>query len=88
MYHDLGLYGDTAEACMEALIDHYQVDMTGFEFEKFFPPEFAGKNLITRTLLWLVPFAGKAARQRGQYLPLTLETIDRTIKSKRWSPPA
>ena len=86
MYHDLGLYGDIAEAYMEVLIDHYQVDMTGFEFEKFFPPEFAGKNPITRAMLWFIPFAGNAARQRDEYLPLTLEMIDQAIHTKRWNP--
>lgn len=84
MYHDLGLYGEIAEAYMEALVDHFHVDMSGFEFEKFFPAEFVGKNVLTRTLLWLVPFAGGAARQRGDYLPLTLAMIDRAMRSKQW----
>lgn len=86
LYHDLGLYGDIAEAYIGVLIDDYHVDMSGFEFEKFFPLEFAGKNLITRTFLWLAPFAGNAVRQRGEYSPLTLEMIDRAIHTKRWSP--
>lgn len=86
MYHDLGLYGDIAEAYIEALVDHYHVDLSGFEFEKFFPPEFVGKNALARTLLWLVPFAGGFARRRqmAEYLPLTLETIDLAIRTKRW----
>lgn len=83
MYHDLGLYGDIAEAYLGVLVDHYGVDLSGFEFEKFFPPEFAGKNTLTRTLLWLIPFAGSVARRRDNYLPLTLEMIDRAIRSKR-----
>jgi hypothetical protein len=84
LYHDLGLYGDIAEAYMEALENHYHVDMTGFEFEKFFPPEFSGKNALTRILLWAIPFASHAARQRSKCLPLTLERIDRAMRSKRW----
>lgn len=86
MYHDLGLYGDIAEAYIEALVDHYQVDLSGFRFEKFFPPEFVGENLFTRTLLWLVPFAARIARQRGDYLPLTLGTIEHVMRTKRWEP--
>jgi hypothetical protein len=84
MYHDLGLYGDIAESYMGVLADHYHVDLSGFEFEKFFPPEFAGKNMLTRVLLWIVPFAGNAARQRGKYLPLTLKMIDSVMRTKRW----
>lgn len=84
MYHDLGLYGDIAEAYLGVLADHYGVDLSGFEFEKFFPPEFAGTNMLTRTLLWLIPFAGSVARRRDNYSPLTLEMIDRAIRAKRW----
>lgn len=84
MYHDLGIYGDIAEAYMEVLAEHCHVDLSGFEFEKFFPPEFAGKKVLTRTLLWIVLFAGSAYRRRGELLPLTLERIDRAIRSKRW----
>lgn len=84
MYHDLGLYGDIAEAYMEVLAEHYRVDLSGFEFDKFFPHEFAGKNVLTRVLLWITPFASNAARQRGEWLPLTLERLDRAIRSKRW----
>ncbi|WP_311239034.1 MULTISPECIES: hypothetical protein [unclassified Xanthomonas] len=85
MYHDLGLHGDIAEAYMEVLAEHYYVDLGGFEFEKFFPPEFSGRSIFTRTLLWIVPFAGKAARQGGEYLPLTLGTIERVMRAKQWS---
>lgn len=84
MYHDLGLYGDIAEAYIEVLAERYQVDLRGFEFEKFFPHEFAGKSALSRVLLWIMPFAGGAARQRDEYLPLTLERIDRALRSKRW----
>lgn len=84
MYHDLGFYGDTAEACMEMLANHYRVDLTGFEFDKYFPPEFAGKSMLTRTLLWIIPFAAKANRRHEEYLPLSLETIDRVLQTKRW----
>lgn len=84
MYHDLGIYGDIAEAYMEVLAEHYHVDLSGFEFDKFFPPEFAGKNAFIGALFSIVPFAGYVARQRGEWLPLTLERIDRAIRSKRW----
>jgi hypothetical protein len=84
MYHDLGLYGDIAEAYMEVLADHYHVDLSGFEFDKFFPPEFAGKNSFLAMLLSIIPFAGYVARQRDEWLPLTLERVDQAIHSKRW----
>ncbi|RMX09027.1 DUF1493 family protein [Vandammella animalimorsus] len=84
MYHDLGIYGDIAEACMEVLAEHYRVDLSNFDFGKFFPHEFGGKNMLARALLWIVPFAGSTARRCGEWLPLTLERIDRAIHNKRW----
>jgi len=84
MYHDLGLYGDIAEAYLGVLANCYHVDMSGFEFEKYFPLEFAGRNKLSRVLLWFVPFAARVARRRGEYVPLTLDMIDRTIRAKRW----
>ncbi|PJK13863.1 hypothetical protein CO613_09020 [Lysobacteraceae bacterium NML07-0707] len=84
LYHDLGIYGDIAEACMEVLAECYRVDLSSFEFEKFFPREFAGKNILTRALLWIVPLASNTARQRGEWLPLTLKRIDHAIHNKRW----
>lgn len=84
MHHDLGLYGDVAESYMEILRDQFHVDLSGFEFEKFFPPEFAGGNWLIRTLLWIVPFAGQAARRRTEFLPLTLEMVDEALRHKRF----
>ncbi len=85
LYHDLGLYGEIAEGCMELLVDHYRVDLSGFEFDKFFPPEFAGKSALISALLSIVPFANYIARQRGEWLPLTLDEIDHAIRNKRWT---
>lgn len=84
MYHDLGLYGDIAEAYMEELADHYHVDLSGFEFDKFFPPEFAGKNALLAALFSILPFAGYLARQRGEYLPLTLTMMESVMRAKQW----
>jgi hypothetical protein len=84
MYHDLGLYGDIAEAYMEELTVHYHVDLSGFEFDKFFPPEFAGKNALLSALSSILPFAGYVARQRGEYSPLTLTMMESVMRAKRW----
>lgn len=84
LYHDLGIYGDIAENCMEVLADEYGVDLSEFEFSRYFPSEFVGKNALTRALLWIVPFAGHAARARGKYLPLTLEMLDEALQKKSW----
>ncbi|MDR4517580.1 MAG: DUF1493 family protein [Nitrosomonas sp.] len=83
MYHDLGIYGDIAETCMSVLEDYYHVDLSDFEFEKFFPPEFIGKNMFTRSFLWFFPFMGNTIRKHGKYLPLTLRMIEAALKHNR-----
>ena len=88
LYHDLGIYGDEAEAYMGVLAEEYHVDLTGFEFEKYFPLEFPGRNAITRLLFWLAPFTGHAARRRAAYLPVTMEIIDRALLTKKWNAPS
>jgi hypothetical protein len=86
LYHDLGVYGEIAECWIERLIVDYHVDLSGFEFEKFFPPEFEGEDMLTCTVLWLVPFAAAIVRRRKRdtYLPLTLGMIDNMIHTKKW----
>lgn len=84
MHHDLGLYGDIAEACMECLRDQYHVDLNQFEFEKFFPPEFEGKGPFTRAIISIVPFVGPMMRRGAEYKPLTLGMIGEAIRRKRF----
>jgi hypothetical protein len=84
MYHDLGLYGDVAEAYIDVLANVYGIDLTDFQFEKFFPREFQGETALGRVLLWLIPFASTASRRGNRYRPLTLAMIERAMRSKRW----
>lgn len=84
LYHDLGIYGEIAEGFIGVLINNYRVDMSGFEFDKFFPPEFPGGNSFSRIFLWIIPLASSFVRWRSAYAPITLGMIDRVIQSKRW----
>jgi hypothetical protein len=85
LYHDLRVYGDIAEACLEMLRDEYQVDFRGFKFEEYFPPEFMGNNVFTSLFYSMVPFASYYARKRREYSPFTLNMIESLMQSKRWS---
>ncbi len=84
LYHDLAVYGDIAKTFMEVLRDEYDVDMSYFKFDEFFPQEFQGKDRLTAIMLWVVPFVGGLARRRGAYRPLTLEMIEKVIEAKQW----
>jgi hypothetical protein len=84
LYHDLGFYGEIADNCIAVLVNHYRVDMSGFVFEDFFPPEFPGSTPLTIVLLWLTPFASWIFRCRQNYSPLTLEAIEKVISAGSW----
>jgi len=84
LYHDLDIYGDEAEGYMDALVNLYHVDLTDFVFEKYFPPEFIGRNVLERTLIHAVPFVGHYLRRKLSLCPVTLAMIERSIKEKSW----
>lgn len=84
LYHDLGIYGEVAEDCMEVLVDTYKVDMTNFDFEAYFPLEYPGKTGLSRFLLWQIPFARRFVESKANYNPLTLRMIEAIIHSKQW----
>jgi hypothetical protein len=83
IYHDLGAYGEVAEAWLELLQSDYGVELQDFDFQSHFPPEFEGQNALARTLFWLVPFAGAVARSRKGYSPVTLRKIDEAFRCGR-----
>ena len=87
LYHDLGIYGEAAEDYIDVLASKYNVDMTDFDLDRYFPPEFAGKTKLTRALIWTFPYIWKLFSPRDQdsnYLPLTLEMIEQAIHQKKW----
>jgi hypothetical protein len=87
LFHDLGIYGEAAEDYIDVLVNQYNVDMTGFDFARYFPPEFAGKTMLTRALIWTFPYIWKLFSPRDEgsdFLPLTLEMIEQAIHQKRW----
>ncbi len=85
LYHDLGLYGDNAIDDMSFLQTKFGVDLSEFDFDSYFPPEFEGRNGIEAFLLSLIPFSGLMMRRRRTYLPITLEMIDQSIRAGRWT---
>lgn len=86
LYHDLGMYGDTALENIEQLQEKFGVDLSGFDFDKYFPPEFEGRNRFEAYLITFVPFLGTILRRRRTYASLTLEMINSSIRTKRWIP--
>jgi hypothetical protein len=84
LFHDLGIYGDSAIEDTQLLLEKFGVDLSGFDFAKYFPPEFEGRNKFEAFLITCVPFLTMVLRKRRVYFPLTLDMIDRSIRAKRW----
>lgn len=83
LYHDLGIYGDIAESCIETLKDNYNVDVTNFAFEYYFPEEFSGESQLQRILFNFVPFLRSKAENKKEFKPLTFLMIKNAIKEGR-----
>ncbi len=75
LYHDLGIYGDVAEGCIETLRDDFNVDVSNFKFDDYFPEEFYGDNPLEKILFSLIPFIGSIKKNRKKFKPITFERI-------------
>jgi hypothetical protein len=75
LYHDLGIYGDIAEAFMEVLADSYKVDLANFAFYKYFPAEFDGNSWLARFLTTYIPWGKRLYQKSHVYAPLTLKML-------------
>lgn len=85
LFHDLGLYGDSAEECMFVLQKKFQVDLSNFSFEKHIPPEFEGRSRLDAFVRSLtMPIESRLIRDRTKYEPVTLEAINRSMIIGRW----
>jgi hypothetical protein len=85
LFHDLGAYGDSAIEDMQLVEEEFGVDLSGFEFAKYFPPEFEGRNGLEAFLISCIPFANRLIRNRRSYAPLTLGMIEQSMQAGRWT---
>lgn len=85
LFHDLRIYGEGAEDCLEVLVTKFGVDLSGFPFNEYFPPEWPeGNSLPERILLRVLPGIEHFYRKPATFTPLPLSRIDALIHSKKW----
>jgi len=82
LYHDLNVYGDIAESCIEHLRDKYGVDIDGFIFEDYFPSEFVGESFLESCMYSILPFLRKKHDSKIELKPLTLLNIEQAMQEK------
>lgn len=80
VYHDMGVYGDDALEFLETLTGHFQVDLSEFPIDKYFPPEFYHSLGPIKFLRWFL--LGQAENKK--YPEITLNMIEHTLSVKRW----
>lgn len=83
LHHDLRLYGDEALDYLEVLAKEFKVDLSGFDFDRYFPREFPGDSFLERELFSICRWLYKLKRKRG-YEPITLAMVDEAITKKTW----
>lgn len=74
LYHDLKMYGDDVPDFFEEFLKEFDVDMSEFEFDVYFPAE--GWNLFEF-------FAGLMGKPKS-YIPITIFDLVNIAKSKKW----
>lgn len=85
LYHDLNVYGDIAETCVEVLETEYSVDLTNFVFDRYFPSEYIGDSALQALIYWIIPFLGKRKRNTRSFEPIRLSDLEIIIRDKSWS---
>jgi hypothetical protein len=85
LYHDLGLYGDTARWFVEDLAK--KIDMSRFCFERYFPPEFYGESFLASAFYSCIPFVSALRRKRESYTPITLGMVSMSLEKGEWIDP-
>lgn len=77
--HDLGITGDDAEEVMEAFMDRFQVDMSEFEFNRHFGPEWGCNPAVW---LWCRVFTSRLIQTE----PITVDDLVEAAMQKKWGP--
>jgi len=96
LLHDIGLCGDDVLDEFKILQDEFDVDLSDFEFEKYFPAEFSkGAYLISaRRLLCSIGlnkladlmYKNGVERICRQYPEVSFEMIESTLRRRKWVP--
>ncbi len=74
--NDLGIDGDDAIEFMEAFSENFEVDLTEFEYSKYFGPE--GFNPFAYLYYYLFK------RDKLKLIPITLHDLVEAAEANRW----
>lgn len=71
---------------MKLLQDQYNIDLSQFCFDRYFPQEFPGRNVFA-AVVWMMlsSFLPFHPSYRNNFQPLTLSDMERAIRTKQLS---
>lgn len=78
--HDLGMDGEDGWEFIEVFAEHFQVEMSDFEFSLYFGEE-AGTDPIT--FLYFLLFKSK----RPKFVPITIKDLAISAERRKWIKP-
>jgi len=81
-YHDLNIYGDEADPIIEEM--ERRIDMSSFNVDLYFPPEFPGGNFISNMIYRVTPKFHKALGLKEKYLRLTFADVMKALEIGGW----
>lgn len=86
LLHDIGLCGDSILDDFKILQDEFDVDLSDFEFKKYFPTELSTESLLLtlRPLLRAVGLQWVVNNIYHKYPEVTLGMIESTIRLRKW----
>jgi hypothetical protein len=86
LLHDLGLCGDDILDEFKILQDEFGVDLSEFDFKKYFPsePSMDAYFITIRRLLRAVGLGKVVNRVCGKYPAVSLGKIESTISQRKW----
>lgn len=82
--HDLGISGDDAVELLTAFAREFNVNLSEFPFDQYFPDEasFSFRSLWT----WLLKLAGRRVSEMDAWRPITVADLERAAELGRWKP--
>lgn len=86
LLHDLGLCGDDVLDEFKILQDEFGIDLSDFEFKRYFPSEFSmdAYFITIRRLLRAVGLGKIVDRIYDKYREVSLGMIESTIRQRKW----
>lgn len=81
-YHVLNIYGDESDPILEEM--ERRIDISSFNVDLYFPPEFPGKNFLSNMFYRFTPHLHGILGLKEKYRPLTFGDVMKALERGTW----